>query len=254
MDEESKYESKATPQPAPSSNPYFVPSAIVVAGVIIAGAVVYSSGARPAGQLAGNSASPPTVPASPAADNITPIRNDDHVLGSPEAPVKIVEFSDLECPFCKSFHPTMQQVIQAYGQDGRVAWIYRHFPLDAIHPKADKEAEATECANELGGNSKFWAYVDRLFAITPSNNNLNPAELPKIAEYVGLDSAAFEACLASGKYAAHVEADYQDALASGGEGTPYSVVIAKNGEKFVVSGAQPYAAVKAVIDLALQEK
>lgn len=113
------------------------------------------------------------------------VSNEDHVLGDRNAPVKLIEFSDLECPFCKRFHPTAKQVVTEYA--GKVALVYRHFPLDSLHAKARKEAEATECANEQGGNDKFWAYMDRLFDVTPSNDGLDLAELPKIAAFVGLE-------------------------------------------------------------------
>ena len=146
----------------------------------------------------------------------------------------------------------MQQAVQEF--DGKIAWVYRHFPLDAIHSKARKEAEATECAAELGGNDKFWAYLDRLFDVTQSNNQLEPSQLPEIAAYVGLDRAKFTQCLDSGKYAQHVADDLADAQTSGGNGTPWSIVIAQNGKKFPLSGAQPYAAVKTLIELASQEK
>ncbi|MBI2611062.1 thioredoxin domain-containing protein [Candidatus Kaiserbacteria bacterium] len=226
-----------------------IPVAIVVAGALIAGAVYF--GNRGSGIADG------TQPPAAEAGNLEEMRaisSDDHIRGNPDAPVKIIEYSDTECPFCKSFHPTMQRVMDEYGASGKAAWVYRHFPLDNIHPKADKEAEATECAAELGGNDAFWAYVDRLFEVTPSNNNLDPAELPKIAQYVGLDVANFNSCLSSGKYAAHVEEDYQNALSTGGNGTPWSIVIAKSGKKYPLSGAQPYEAVKQLLELALQEK
>ena len=89
--------------------------------------------------------------------------------------------------------------------------------------------------------------------MTPSNDRLDLALLPQIAEDVGLDREAFVDCLDSGRFAQAVEDDYQDAVASGGSGTPYSVVIAPNGKTFPISGAQGVAAIKAVIDLALQE-
>ena len=187
-----------------------------------------------------------------------PVDAEDHILGSLDAPVKLVEFSDFECPFCKRFHPTMKRLMNEYGKDGKVAWVYRHFPLDELHSKARKEAQAAECANELGGNEAFWAYADRLYEVTPSNDRLDLWLLPEFAEEIGLDRAAFEACLEGdargGKYAAHIEADVQDAIASGGTGTPYSLVIAPNGKTFPINGAQPYAAVKAIIDLALREE
>lgn len=226
-----------------------IPIAIVIAGALIAGAIYFGAGGS-----AGTSRPQEPEPFAGDLEKMKPITKGDHIRGNLDAPVKIVEYSDTECPFCKSFHPTMQQVIDEYGKDGKVAWIYRHFPLDQIHSKADKEAETTECAAEQGGQSTFWAYVDRLFEVTPSNNRLDPAELPKIAQYVGLDVAKFNSCLASGKYAAHVEEDYQNALATGGSGTPWSIIIAPSGKKYPLSGAQPYAAVKQLIELALQEK
>ncbi len=142
-----------------------------------------------------------------------------------------------------------------YGETGEVAWVYRHFPLDSLHAKARKEAQASECANELGGNDAFWAYIDRLFEITPSNDGLDLLLLPEIAEEIGLDRDLFEACLVGdmrgGKYAGHIEADFQDAIASGGTGTPYIVVIAPNGEVLPISGAQPFSTFKSIIEVAL---
>lgn len=246
-----------------SINVLSVPAAIIVAGVLIAGAVLYSSGGRNTALAPSNtqggavvqvqpSPVPPSAGGSAAMESVKPVSSSDHIRGNPNALVKVVEFSDTECPFCKRFHATMRQAVEEY--EGKIAWVYRHFPLDSLHSKARKEAEATECANELGGNEKFWAYLDRLFEVTPSNDGLDPVELPKIAQYVGLDKAKFEQCLSSGKYAAHVAEDLADATATGGQGTPWSIVIAANGKKFAVSGAQPYATVKATLDAALSEK
>ncbi len=193
-----------------------------------------------------------------AAGAVRPVDGGDHVLGNPDAPVKLIEFSDFECPFCKRFHVTIQRLMDEYGRNGKVAWVYRHFPLDSLHSKARKEAQAAECANELGGNKAFWRFTDKLFEVTPSNNRTDLGLLPQLAEQVGLDRAKFEACLEGdmrgGKYADHIEADVQDATASGGTGTPYSLVIAPNGKVFPLNGAQPYAAVKSIIELALKEK
>ena len=192
-----------------------------------------------------------------SAGAVKPVDSEDHILGDPDAPVKLVEFSDFECPFCKRFHKTMIKVMDEYGKDGRVAWVFRHFPLDSLHSKARKEAQASECANELGGNDAFWAYSDKLFDVTPSNNRLDLKLLPQFAEEIGLDRAKFETCLEGnargGKYADHIQADVLDATASGGTGTPFSLVIAANGEVYPLVGAQPYEAVKALIELALKE-
>lgn len=183
-------------------------------------------------------------------EQMIPVTSEDHIRGDINAPVKIVEYSDTECPFCKRFHTTMQEVYNEYGKTGKVAWVYRHFPLDQLHSKARKEAEATECAAELGGNDKFWEYLDRLMEITPANNGLDPAELPKIAAYVGLNTAKFNECLSSGKYAQKIEQHVQNAQATGGQGTPWSIVVGKNGKKYPLSGAQPISAIKQLIDLA----
>lgn len=181
--------------------------------------------------------------------SFVPVTDEDWVRGSKNAKVSIVEYSDTECPFCKRFHPTMKKVIDEYGDS--VNWVYRHFPLSTLHRKAQKEAEATECAGDLGGNDGFWAYLDRLFEITPSNDGLDESQLPQIAQDVGLNRSQFEACLDSGKYAQKVKNQYEQAIAAGGRGTPYSVVITADGKTIPVSGAVPYEQLKSVIDSAL---
>lgn len=192
-----------------------------------------------------------------AAKGVKPVVSEDHILGDPSAPVRLVEFSDFECPFCKRFHPTVKQVMEDYGKSGKVAIIYRHFPLDQLHPKARKEAQAAECANELGGNDAFWAYAGKIFEVTPSNNNLDLSLLPKLAEDIGLDRAKFETCIQGdmrgGKFADHIEANVQDATASGGTGTPYTLVIGPKGKVYPINGAVPYRVVQSIIDMALKE-
>jgi protein-disulfide isomerase len=109
--------------------------------------------------------------------NIPPITDKDHIFGNRNADLLIVEYSDPECPFCKRFDATMNQVMDQYQASNKVAWVYRHFPLDSIHPKSRHESEALECANEIGGNAKFWEYVKVLFKVTPGNDGLDPTLL-----------------------------------------------------------------------------
>ncbi len=224
-----------------------VPIAIVIAGVLIAGALYYSNakGVEQAIKTAptGNGA---------ALNNMRPISNEDHILGNPSAEVIIVEYSDTECPFCKTFHTTLKRVMQEYGAGGKVAWVYRHFPIDQLHSKARKEAEALECASELGGPEKFWEYTHLLYDTTNSNDSLDAAELPRMATRVGLSADAFTACLQSGRHAAKVEADYQDAIKTGGRGTPNSILVAKDGTKTSIEGAMTYENLKGVIDAFLK--
>lgn len=226
-----------------------VPLAIIVAGLIIGVSVIYAVGKKSVtAPVADDGADVPET--ASVLDKVRAIASEDHILGDADAPVKIVEYSDTECPFCKRFHETMNQLVAEY--DGKVAWVYRHFPLDTLHPKARKESEATECAAELGGNEKFWAYVNRLYEVTPSNNGLPASELPNIAAYIGLDAAQFNACLSSGRNAARVAKDYNEAVAAGGRGTPYSVVVSASGKKTTIPGALPLDSVKQIVDEALR--
>ena len=219
---------------------FYVPGAIIIGALIIAGSILHMNSVKPVGSN--------VVANNPATASLVsiPVASTDHIRGNVSAKVTIVEFSDLECPFCKDFHPRMKQALQEYGD--KVRWVYKHFPIDSRHPKARKEAEATECVNELGGNAKFWEYVDKIFEIAPSNNNLDLALLPKIAGDIGLDRAKFESCLNSGKYAAKVEAQYQEGIKAGVQGTPATFV---NGVE-VQGGAVPYAQLKAAIDSQLK--
>lgn len=234
----------------PSNNQLLIPAAIVGAGIIIAAAIIISNGVN---------WNTPSVQKEEAAENneasvgqIKPITSKDHMLGSRNADVVIVEFSDLECPFCKMFHETMKQIIAEYGEDEKVAWVYRHFPLDSIHPKARKEAEATECAAELGGQLAFWEFTDEIFSVTPSNNNLDLNLLPQIAQKIGLNKEAFEKCLSEGRHAKAVAEDLEDAVNSGGRGTPYSILVGKDGRTIPISGAQSFETLKATIDKMVQ--
>ncbi len=234
------------------TNPSFaIPGAIIIAGLIIAGAIYYKSGGP---QPADQAATPGAADNSAKLQNLKPISVQDHLLCNPQAPIKIVEFSDLECPFCKDFHKTMLQVMQKYGPTGQVAWIYRHFPLDQLHSKARKEAEAAECAATLGGNDKFWTYITKVFEVTPSNNGLDPAQLLIIAKDIGLDQTTFTQCLESGKMATVVDAQYQDAVKSGGNGTPFPIVITPDGKKLALQGAIPFEAMQQLIDGLLAKK
>lgn len=180
-----------------------------------------------------------TVP----ADNVTPINNRDHVRGATNAKVTLIEYSDFECPFCKSFHATMKQVMGAYS--GKVKWIYRHFPL-TIHVDAEKMAQASECAAELGGNEKFWQYADKL----AEGKNLSATDLPRLAQELGLNQNKFESCLNSGKYRDYVSQSISQGAAAGVQGTPGTILITAKGEKQLIKGALNFEMMKALIDKA----
>lgn len=223
-----------------------VPIAVVIAGALIAVSLYFAN-------TKSNSVSvKPNVPGTTTGTvTMRPVTSEDWILGNPNAELIIVEYSDTECPYCKQYHSTLRRVMDEYGQTGKVAWVYRHFPIDSLHAKARKEAEALECAGELGGQVKFWEYTHLLYQTTPSNDGLDLSELPKMAKTVGLDVNAFNTCLSSGRHAEKVQRDYDDAVAAGGRGTPNTILITKDGTKTTVQGAQPYENMKNIVDAVL---
>lgn len=220
----------------------------LVAGFGMAKLPVFAeAGSAPAAKQPVSQPRPSAPSDSVAAKDITlaPVSSADHVRGAPDAKITLVEFSDTECPFCKRFHVTMRELLKKYPDDLR--WVYRHFPLDQLHSKARKESEATECAAQLGGEQGFWKYLDRLFEVTPSNDGLDPAQLPAIAQQVGLNRVKFEECLSSSRHAKRVADQLEDAQNAGGRGTPYSVLIGPDGSKYPISGALPIEKIEPVI-------
>ena len=180
-----------------------------------------------------------------------PLTDSDHVLGNRNSRLLFIVYSDLECPFCKLFHPTTKQILEEYKNS--LVLVYRHFPLD-IHPKARKEAEATECAQDLGSPSDFWKFVDKIFEVTPSNNGLNPDELPKLAVQIGLNENKFKECLSTGKFTQKIADDYDQGVQAGVSATPSSVIIdTKTGKTKTITGAVRPERIKSVIDAMLKE-
>jgi len=237
---------------------FSIPGAIIIADTLVALAIIYTHKPSSAPAATAQSAA-----AAATQVSIAPISGADHILGNPNAPIKIVEYSDPSCPYCKMFNPIMTQVMDTYGPSGKVAWIYRHFPLDKpdqngniLHPNAGHEAQALECAASLGGNDKFWAFEKKLYDVTPSvtpstPNGLDQKQLPDIAKSIGLDAVSFNDCLSSGTNKTRVDNDYTDGINAGITGTPYSVMITPSGTKIALPGVQEYSSLKSAIDLLL---
>jgi protein-disulfide isomerase len=160
--------------------------------------------------------------------------------GPETAPVTIVEFSDYQCPFCKRAEPTVHQIAQRYPEKVRI--VYRHFPLDNIHPQARGASEAAACAEEQG---KFWEYHARVFESSPK---LEKEALRQAAEKAKLDLAAYDQCVAERRHQARVEKDLEAGRAAGVSGTPAFFV---NG--IPLSGAQPPEKFVDLIEKELQQ-
>jgi protein-disulfide isomerase len=157
----------------------------------------------------------------------------------------LVEFSDMECPFCKRFHDTPKQIVDA--SKGNVNWQWKHMPLDFHNPAAHKEALAAECIAEQKGNRGFWVFVNDIFHHTQGNGG-GVADLASVVTGVGADLDAFRECLGSGKYEDKVEADIQKAKSYGVNGTPATFVVDNHtGKSQLLGGAQPAQAIMAVM-------
>ncbi len=160
---------------------------------------------------------------------------DNPARGPADAPVTIIEFSDFQCPFCSRAESTLKKLEESYP--GKIRVVYRDFPLTSIHPQAARAAEAAGCANEQG---KFWAMHDSLFG---QQDKLQEADLKQRAVELGLDTAAFNTCLDSGKETAEWQKDQGEGERYGVSSTPAFFV---NGRMIV--GAQPYEAFARVVD------
>lgn len=215
---------------------YFLPGAIVLAGLILAFAVY----------VVRSDKSPKLTGGNP--DAVTPVSPIDHIMGNPEAPVKIVEYADIDSEYSKQFQATMQQLMSEYAPGGKVAWVYRHFPLLDQHAAAGSHAEAAECAGYLGDADAFWRFIDALQAAAPKENQFSPTGYNAIAGQLGLSVTDFQKCLSDGRFTKKVFNDTTNALASGAEGAPYSVILVSGQEPVAINGALSYENMKKVIE------
>lgn len=212
-------------------------STFLLLALLIVGGVVFFTGDKPTtNNVVANNAQPTTVPSQPS--RVTASADDDARIGPENAPVEIIEFSDFQCPFCARAAPTVKQILDEYGD--KVTFVYRDFPLDSIHPMATPAALAAECVREGGGDEAYFEYHDKIFA---NQQALSEDNLKSWAQELGYGIGS---CLDSQKYLDEVRKDLADGQAAGGQGTPYFVI---NGKP--LSGAQPFAAFKQVIDAEL---
>lgn len=163
------------------------------------------------------------------------VNSTDHIRGNPDAPITIVEFSDFQCSFCSRFHKSLEQLLVEYPND--VRWVYKHFPLDSIHPYARKAAEASECAAD---QDKFWEYNDGLFL---NQRSISSNYLNELAKSLNLDMSEFEKCLSDGKYVKKVNSDFFEGQQLGVRGTPGGFM---NGRE--LGGAVPLEQLEAMVE------
>lgn len=238
MDEASPPED-FSPQPAVNTRPrpYFILIPIAFIFGMFAGYFIRGEGvAARTAQAEQSSATIPTAAPQQAAagdgENRQVVRydvpiDDDPILGSEDAPITIIEFSDYECPFCKRWHDdSFERLLETFPTE--IRFVYRDFPLSNIHPNAAPAAEAANCAHEQG---RFWDFHRKLFSTTV----LNTETYLDYASELGLDQAGFEECISSRRYQEEVVADLEWAINLGISSTPTFFI---NG--IAIVGAQPF--------------
>jgi protein-disulfide isomerase len=243
------------------------PIAIIIGSVLISIAILVNGGAikikgfnsgttGTTGDALASSAPIAAAPEEPTG----PVKvslDDDPVLGDPNAPVTLVEFSDYECPFCKRhYDQTHAQLKTEYIDTGKVKLVFRDLPLSFHDPLATKEAIAANCAREQGNDQTYYQMHDAIFETTTSNGSgMTMDQLYGLAAKVGINQDAFKTCIDADKYKDEVAKDLADAGNAGASGTPSFVIAKSTGSEVegkLVVGAQPFAAFKSEIDALLQ--
>ena len=161
---------------------------------------------------------------------------DNPSLGSADAPITIIEFSDYECPFCRRWHDEVFDKIRESYPD-QVRFVYRDFPLTSLHPNAVPAAEAANCADE---QDAFWEFSQKLYS---DEYGFGEDAYVKYAQDLELDIPEFEECIEEGRYSDDVQADYEFASSLGVRSTPTFFL---NG--IAVVGAQPFEVFQDIIE------
>ena len=183
-------------------------------------------------------------------DQIKKVKEWVYILWNPDAEISFIEYSDLECPFCRKLHQawTIDQILKEYG--GKVNFIFKHFPL-YFHPQAQMEAEAAECVAELGWKDKYYEFITKTFNNTQSNGRSFTVDtIADLAWTIWVDKAKVKECIKSWKYTSKVKNQEQEwANVFKVTWTPGNVILNnKTGKWTILPGAYPYAAFKQKID------
>ena len=194
------------------------------------------------------------LPTNQPSEPVKISADDDPVIGDPDAPITIIEFSDFQCPFCARFHvQTLPLLLDQYIEQGKVKLVFRDFPIQSIHPNALPASVAAECANEQG---QFKAMHDMLFENQKQWSNQETVDaLSMFSQYatqIGLEQETFDSCLASGKYIEEIRKDLEDGRSYDVTGTPGFFVGNDEVGYVELKGAQPFESFKKIIDAQLE--
>jgi protein-disulfide isomerase len=197
------------------------PTAVIIGSIIIAVAVFFSNGGSLKKELTPEELHEKQVSA------MLEIQKDDYVRGNKEAEIIVYEYSDIDCPYCREFHKTMKEAIV---QNDNVAWVYRHFPLDSLHPLARQKAEAVECIGSIGGEDAFWGSLDTMFEDESFHNVFDIEKISALAETFGVSKDDLQQCISDNTFSEKIMAQQGQATDAGAQGTPYSIIGDKDGK------------------------
>jgi protein-disulfide isomerase len=194
-----------------------------------------------------------TMPGEPGVEEtpVPELQPGDHVFGNPNADILFYVYSDFGCPFCKEYHLTMKNIVNVYGSDGRVAWVWRHMPLVQLHPNSPMYALASECIAEEAGDAGFWKFADSIFETYDPLSPPGAADLVLLAEAAGASRTQFVACMQADRHMGHVEDEFDQAVAAGADGTPFTVIISSE-QRIVLKGAQQFRTLAGAVQAVLR--
>lgn len=174
-----------------------------------------------------------------------------NIMGNPNARLKIVEYTDPDCPFCQRFHNTMLQLIEHYK--GEIAWEYKHYPIPELHPEAFEKSLALECAKEQGGNLMFWKFTNELYKLNMTKELTKINLIEEVSKNLKINSSDILKCVEEGRYAQKVVLDMQEGNNLKVEGTPTSFIYIDGNIVEQIPGAQEFNTIKSRIDLLLAD-
>lgn len=233
---------------------FIVPLSIVLAGIIIAVAILLTNNGKNSNSNTNNDTAGDTANAEEFTATEVNIDDDAYLGDKSKAKIAIVEFSDYECPYCqRHFKETNQKLIDEYVNTGKAILVFRDFPLSFHDPKATREAIAAECVGDLGGNEAYFKFHDLVFTNTPTNGvGLEDSVLAGYATQAGVSADKFNACLTSEKFKDEVAEDLADGQKAGVQGTPGFIVgtLDKDGnvKGKLIAGAYPFDSFKQIIE------
>ena len=180
-------------------------------------------------------------------------RETEHIEGSKDADIFLIEYSDLECIHCKNYNKNVLKKLKANFKDNKnIAYVFRHFPITNKHPSAFEEAVGLECANSLGGSENFFKMKEKIYAETASDGNFSSYRLTSIAEDLGIKKEEFEACLKKEESIAKVNNWYEEGILAGLTTTPNVFLQLPTGESYSVPA--DYEVISNLIDAYFNEK